>query len=155
MPLYDFRAACGETFEYFLTNWQDDYPSCPHCDGPVTKLPSRINSVRGRTPPPGADNAPTSWAGTHRGDREYVAHWRRRLDERARFEDRNPEFVTRRDAVAAHEGTFERAPLTYRELAARAATTRDATHAAAEASAERTATPAAASRTLGTRGSTP
>jgi hypothetical protein len=44
--------------------------------------------------------------------------------------------------VAAHEGVFERRPLTYRELAARAAAGRNATEAAAEASRERRAPPA-------------
>ncbi|MBM7278015.1 zinc ribbon domain-containing protein [Gordonia rubripertincta] len=133
MPLYDFRAACGIEFEQLLPSWQDDNPRCPHCGGTSTRLLRTVNIGGGAVTPPSADSAPTSWEGTRRGDREYVAQWRRRLDERARFEERHPEFATRREAVAAHEGSFEHAPLTYRELAERAETSTDATKAAAEA----------------------
>ena len=54
---------------------------------------------------------------------------------------RHPEHRETRDAVAAHEGVFERKPLTYKELVARAATSKDATQAAAEASRERRTAP--------------
>jgi hypothetical protein len=88
--------------------------------------------------------APQSWEGVHRGNREYVTEWRRTLEARQEFEARHPEHAEHREAVAAHEGVFERKPLTYKELAARAATSKDATKAAAEAGRART-TPAATS----------
>jgi hypothetical protein len=88
--------------------------------------------------------APQSWEGVHRGNREYVTKWRRTLEARQEFEARHPEHTEHRDAVAAHEGVFERKPLTYKELAARAATSKDAGKAAVEAGRERT-TPAATS----------
>lgn len=81
--------------------------------------------------------APQSWEGVHRGDREYVTKWRRALDARQEFEARHPDQAEHRDAVAAHEGGFERKPLTYKELAARAAGGKNAGQAAAEASRER------------------
>ncbi|MDN5856614.1 MAG: hypothetical protein L0K86_28020, partial [Actinomycetia bacterium] len=58
-----------------------------------------------------------------------------------KFEEKNPEHSTKREAVAAHEGAFEAQPLTYRELASRSATSGDATEAAAAASKERDAKP--------------
>ncbi|MCR8898193.1 zinc ribbon domain-containing protein [Gordonia sp. GONU] len=144
MPLYDFRAICGTEFEHLLSSWQDEAPACPHCGGASTRLLRTVNIGGGATLPPSAAAAPNSWEGTRRGDREYVAHWRRRLDERARFEERNPEFATRREAVAAHEGAFEHAPLTYRELAERAGADKDATTAVTEASRARMASIATA-----------
>jgi hypothetical protein len=81
--------------------------------------------------------APQSWEGVGRGNRELITKWRREMDRRQEFEARHPEHAERRDAVAAHEGAFERRPLTYKELAARAATDKDATRAAAEAGRER------------------
>jgi hypothetical protein len=91
----------------------------------------------GATPPAAASAAPQSWEGVHRGDPEYVTKWRRALERRQEFEARHPEHAEQREAVAAHEGAFTRKPLTYRELAARAATSRNATQAAAEASRQR------------------
>jgi hypothetical protein len=59
------------------------------------------------------------------------------MDRRREFETRHPEHAERRDAIAAHEGVFERKPLTYKELAARASVSGDATAAAVEASRDR------------------
>lgn len=81
--------------------------------------------------------APQSWAGVSNGDRDTVTAWRRRVEARQDFEAKHPEHHEHRDAVAAHEGTFERRPLTYKELAGRAAKTGDATAAAADASRDR------------------
>lgn len=137
MPLFDYRADCGTRFEQFATSWRSPNPPCPHCGSETYRLPGRISLLGGATPPPGDAQAPTSWEGTHRGDPEYVAHWRRTLERRSRFEADNPEHATKREAVAAHEGAFERAPLTYRELADRAAGSGDATTAAAQAAQAR------------------
>lgn len=143
MPLFDFRCACGAQFEHLLGSWADPDPPCPRCALPTTRLPGRIAVLGGARPPKGDAGAPTSFEGTRNGDREYIAHWRRRLDTRREFEERNPEHATRREAIAAHEGAFSTQPLTYKELAGRAASTGDATAAAAEASQARKAAPAA------------
>jgi hypothetical protein len=82
--------------------------------------------------------APQSWEGVGNGDRDHITSWRRALDVRQEFEARHPEHAERREAVAAHEGIFERRPLTYRELAERATGTNDANRAAAEAVRART-----------------
>ncbi len=138
MPRFDFRCACGAQFESLLTSWSSPNPDCPQCATPTSRLPSRISIVGGTRPPPGDEHAPTSFEGTGNGNREYITEWRRKLDVRQKFEDRNPEYATRREAVAAHEGAFSRQPLTYKELASRAASSGDATAAAAEASKART-----------------
>jgi len=138
MPLFEYRAECGTRFERLVTSWRAPNPPCPHCGGETLRLPGRI-AIGGRAaPPPGEAGAPTSWEGTRGGDREYVAQWRRRLERRREFEASNPEHATRREAIAAHEGAFEKRPLTYRELAKRAESTGNATAAAAEASRART-----------------
>lgn len=141
MPLFDFRCDCGERFERFLTSWRADNPACPHCGAPGRRLPGCASLVGGARPPVSADQAPTSWEGTGRGNREYVARWRHALDKRSGFEEKYPELATKREAVAAHEGRFEHAPLTYRELAERSVASGDANQAAMEASRARTETP--------------
>lgn len=125
MPIFDFRSECGTRFEALIDSWAAPNPACPHCGAETSRIPG-LGRVGGARPPAGDEGAPMSWEGTHRGDREYIAGWRRRLDRRRSFEERHPEHATRRDAVAAHEGVFERAPLTYRELAARAETRAEA-----------------------------
>lgn len=137
MPLYDY--ACGTRFELFVPSWSSPAPDCPRCGSPTRRRPPSP-AVHGRAaPPPAMSTAPQSWQGVNNGDRDTITHWRRQMDARQEFEARHPEHREHRDAVAAHEGTFERRPLTYRELAARASTTGDATAAAAEASIERRA----------------
>jgi hypothetical protein len=81
--------------------------------------------------------APTSWEGVGSGDPELTTKWRREMDRRQEFESRHPEHAEHRLAVAAHEGVFRRRPLTYKELAARTANTKDATSAAEQAGRER------------------
>lgn len=137
MPRFDFRCACGVQFESLLSSWSRPNPDCPKCAAPTTRLPSRISVVGGSRPPPGDEHAPTSFEGTRNGNREYIAEWRRKLEVRQTFEERNPEYATKREAVAAHEGAFARQPLTYKELASRAASSGDATAAAAAASTAR------------------
>lgn len=137
MPLFDFRCACGAQFEHLLRSWSSPNPPCSECALPTTRMPGRIAVLGAARPPRGDAGAPTSFEGTGNGNREYIAHWRRTLDRRREFEERNPEHATRREAIAAHEGSFATKPLTYRELAGRAATTGDATAAAAEASQAR------------------
>ncbi|WAL68377.1 zinc ribbon domain-containing protein [Amycolatopsis cynarae] len=138
MPLYDYVSDCGTRFEKLVESWRTPNPPCPHCGGPTRRAPSRISMIGAAAPPPGDTGAPTSWEGTGGGDRATIAHWRRRLETRRAFEERHPEHATRREAIAAHEGVFERTPLTYRELAGRAAESRDATQGAAAAAQERT-----------------
>lgn len=138
MPRFDFRCACGAQFESLLSSWSSPNPDCQQCAAPTTRLPSRISVGGGARPPQGDEHAPTSFEGTGNGNRDYITNWRRKLDVRQTFEERNPEYATRREAVAAHEGAFSRQPLTYKELASRAASSGDATAAAAEASAART-----------------
>ncbi|MCW0212960.1 MAG: zinc ribbon domain-containing protein [Pseudonocardia sp.] len=145
MPLYDYACACGTRFELLVSSWSSPAPDCPTCGAQTARRPPApaIHSSGSSAPPPAMSSAPQSWEGVHRGDREYVTRWRRTLDARQEFEARHPEHAEHRDAVAAHEGVFERRPLTYKELAARAATSKDATKAAVEAGKERTTTPAA------------
>lgn len=137
MPMYDYACSCGTRFEVMVASWSSPAPDCPDCGSITTRRPPSP-AMHGRAaPPPPMTSAPRSWEGLNRGDRDTITHWRRTVEERRDFEDRHPEHRQRRDAVAAHEGRFERNPLTYRELAARAATTGDANRAAAEASRAR------------------
>ncbi|MFC4947925.1 FmdB family zinc ribbon protein [Pseudonocardia sp. GCM10023141] len=148
MPVYDYACACGARFELLVPSWRSPAPDCPTCGAETVRRPPSPAMHGSAAPPPAMSSAPQSWEGVQRGDREYVTKWRRALDARQEFESRNPEHAEKRDAVAAHEGAFERKPLTYKELAARAATTNNATQAAAEASRERsTPTPPAAGAT--------
>lgn len=133
MPLFDYRCRCGARFEKLMRSWREANPDCPRCGEHSERVPSRVALVGGARPPVGADQAPNSWEGTRRGDREYVAAWRRALDRRSKLEEKYPELATKREAIAAHEGVFEKAPLTYRELAQRATSSGDANSAAAEA----------------------
>lgn len=137
MPLFDYRCPCGARFEKLQPSWRSPDPDCPACGASASRMPSAVSLAGGAQPPVGPDQAPTSWEGTGRGDREYVAQWRRKLEHRERLAEKYPELSTRREAVAAHEGRFERAPLTYRELAQRASASGDATAAAAEAARSR------------------
>lgn len=142
MPLYDYACACGTRFELLVASWSSPNPDCPACGTTTTRRPpspAMHGGSASAVPPPAMSTAPQSWEGVHRGDREYVTNWRRTLDARQEFEARHPEHAEHRDAVAAHEGSFERKPLTYKELAARAVTSKNATQAAAEASRARNA----------------
>lgn len=137
MPLYDYACSCGARFETMVPSWSSPAPDCPSCGATTSRRPPSP-AMGGRAVPPTAMSAaPRSWDGLNGGDRETIAHWQRTMDARQEFEARHPEHKEQRDAVAAHEGSFERTPLTYRELASRAATSKDATSAAAEASRDR------------------
>ncbi|WP_336159852.1 FmdB family zinc ribbon protein [Amycolatopsis sp. VC5-11] len=133
MPLYDYRCGCGVVFEYFMPSWSSPDPDCPSCGGATARRPSAPALLGSAKPPTAMSAAPQSWEGVGGGDRELITKWRREMDRRQAFEARHPEHREHRDAVAAHEGVFERKPLTYKELATRAAASNDATAAAAEA----------------------
>ena len=137
MPLFDYSCTCGQRFERLVTSWRADNPACPECGGPSNRMPSRVSLTGGARPPVGEESAPTSYEGTGHGNREYITEWRRKLEHRKKFEDKHPEFAPQREAVAAHEGVFEKSPLTYRELAQRAGSSGDATRAATEAGKDR------------------
>lgn len=137
MPLFDYSCTCGHRFEKLVASWREGNPACTACGRPSHRLPSRVSLTGGARPPVGEESAPQSWEGTGRGNREYITEWRRKLEHRKKFEDKHPEFASQREAVAAHEGVFEKSPLTYRELAQRAGTSGDATRAATEAGKDR------------------
>ena len=137
MPVYDYACGCGTRFEMMVPSWSSPAPDCPACGASPSRRPPSP-AMHGRAaPPPSMASAPQSWEGVGGGDRDTITHWRRTVEARQEFESRHPEHREQRDAIAAHEGRFERRPLTYRELAARAATSGDATRAAAEASRDR------------------
>ena len=137
MPLYDYACSCGTRFELMVPSWSSPAPDCPACGASTHRRPPSP-AMHGRAAPPAAmSTAPQSWEGVGNGDRDTITHWRRRMDARQEFESRHPEHKEHRDAIAAHEGSFERRPLTYKELASRAATSKDATTAAAEAGRDR------------------
>ncbi|SFN50390.1 putative regulatory protein, FmdB family [Pseudonocardia ammonioxydans] len=137
MPVYDYTCSCGTRFELMVPSWSSPAPACPDCGAETRRRPPSP-AVHGRAaPPPSMSSAPQSWEGLNSGDRDTITHWRRTVEARQEFESRHPEHHEHRDAIAAHEGRFERKPLTYKELASRAATSKDATQAAAEASRAR------------------
>lgn len=144
MPLYDYACSCGVRFETMVPSWSSPAPACPACGGETHRRPPSPAFGGRAAPPPAMSTAPQTWSGLGNGDRDTITHWRRRVDARQEFEARHPEHREHREAVAAHEGAFERKPLTYKELASRASTGKDATAAAAEASRERKAPPAPA-----------
>lgn len=137
MPLYDYACACGVRFEVLVPSWSSHAPSCPECGQTTSRRPPAPAVIGSVAPPPPMSAAPKSWEGVGHGNRELITKWRHEVERRQEFEARHPEHAERREAIAAHEGAFERRPLTYKELAARAAAHKDATRAAAEASRER------------------
>lgn len=119
MPMYDYKCPCGVRFEALAATRDSPNPACPACGSAPRRLPASGVVVLGRAGlPASARSAPASWEGTYRGNREYVAQWRRTLDERARLEERYPELADNRPTVVAHEGPFHEAPLTTDDLAA-------------------------------------
>lgn len=139
MPLYDYACACGVRFELMVPSWSSPAPQCPDCGEQTRRRPPSPAFGGRAATPPSMSTAPQSWQGLNNGDQDTITGWRRRVEARQEFEARHPEHREQRDAVAAHEGVFERRPLTYKELASRAATSRDATTAATEAGRDRTA----------------
>lgn len=125
MPLFDLRCGCGCTFEALVSLARlqvRDLPPCPDCGGATRRLPTAgAGLLGGARRPAGPDAAPGSWNGTHQGDREYVTHWRRTLDARARLEAKHPELSTAHSPVLAHEGRYEAAPLRLSEAGPRPA----------------------------------
>ncbi|QIZ01160.1 FmdB family zinc ribbon protein [Streptomyces sp. S1D4-11] len=139
MPIYDYVCgSCSTRFERLVPSWGSPAPECPACEGPTRRRPPAPAIRRGVAPPVARSQAPRSWEGVGNGDREVITNWRRALDVRREFEGRHPEHAEHQEAVAAHEGVFERRPLTYRELAERATGTNDANQAAADAVRART-----------------
>jgi putative FmdB family regulatory protein len=145
MPMYDFVCTCGARFEMLVSSWSSPAPDCPLCGMTTSRRPPAPAMLGGARPPTAMSAAPHSWEGVGRGDRETITRWRREMDRRQEFEARHPEHAEHREAIAAHEGVFERRPLTYKELASRAAATGNATAAAAEASRDRTSRTATSS----------
>jgi putative FmdB family regulatory protein len=135
MPTYRFRCGCGKPFEKFLASWSSPWPPCPECGvtDSLRKLPTAVGVIVSERPRSPRAKPPSSWEGTHGGNREYVTQWRRALEFR-RERDAVAE-GRKAEAVYAHEGAFARSPLTYRELAERtaAANGNDVTVARAEA----------------------
>jgi len=142
VPIYDYACTgCGCKFERLVPSWSSPSPACPACDQSTQRRPSAPAIMRagGSAPPVAMSKAPKSWEGIGNGDREVITKWRRALDTRQEFEARNPEHAEVREAVCAHEGAFERNPLTYRELVERTGGTNDVAMAGAEAHRARTA----------------
>jgi putative FmdB family regulatory protein len=137
MPMYDYVCPCGVRFEVLVSSWSSPAPDCPVCGATTARRPPSPAVIGAAKPPTAMSAAPQSWEGVGRGNRETITRWRREMDRRQEFETRHPEHAERRDAIAAHEGVFERKPLTYKELAARASVSGDATAAAVEASRDR------------------
>jgi len=138
MPTYRFRCHCGVDFEAFLQSWSRPNPGCPGCGDSraLQKLPTSVALLGARPSRAELGTPPSSWEGTHSGDRDYVTHWRRALESRT---DRDGTSTSNRvDAVCAHEGSFANNPLTYRELADRTARVNgDVVAARADAAAAR------------------
>ncbi|MEV6380681.1 MULTISPECIES: FmdB family zinc ribbon protein [Streptomyces] len=118
MRIYDYACACGTRFEAMVSGPDAPPPPCADCGRPTRRLPSAGAALLGQARLPAtADAAPKSWDGTHQGNTEYIAHWRRTLDARAALEERHPELAKKRSPVVAHEGPYHAAPLTADELA--------------------------------------
>lgn len=113
MPIYDYVCSCGNRFEALIETHRTPAPRCPDCGSEPQRRPAGGAALLGHARlPANPGRAPASWEGTYRGDREYVAAWRRSLDARAVLDERNPEIAVTRSPVLAHEGRFEGAPLT-------------------------------------------
>ncbi|MFF7476951.1 FmdB family zinc ribbon protein [Streptomyces sp. NPDC008092] len=116
MRIYDYACSCGARFEAMVAN-ADITPACVRCGGETRRLVSAGAALLGHARLPAtADAAPKSWEGTHKGNTEYIAKWRRELDKRAELEARHPELAEQRSPVVAHEGRYHSAPLTVDEL---------------------------------------
>ncbi len=141
MPIYDYKGDCGHRFEKLVASWRTPNPACPACGSATQRIPSRIARIGGAVAPDSYDSAPTSWEGLGGGNKDAITHWRRKVEERRSFEERHPEHLTRREAIASHEGVFEGRALTYRELAERSAPSGNTSVGMAEASKARTQPP--------------
>lgn len=137
MPLYDYRCDCGVQFEIHVPSWNTPNPPCPLCDRATRRMPAAPAFHTGAKPPPGPNEAPASYEGVGMGDRETITRWRRQLDQHAKLAEKHPELQVKREAIAAHEGAFANRPLSYRELAQRAAPSGDADTGARAAAKER------------------
>ncbi|MEU7811220.1 zinc ribbon domain-containing protein [Pseudonocardia sp. NPDC049154] len=137
MPLYDYVCPCGVRFELLVPSWSSPAPDCPQCGATTVRRPPSPKILGSAKAPTAMSAAPQSWEGVGSGDRDTITRWRREMDRRQEFESRHPEHREHREAVASHEGVFEGRPLTYQELAARSATSKDANQGVAQASHER------------------
>lgn len=123
MPIYDYECSHGHGFEALVPRWSSPHPACPACGTETRRRPAAGACLAGTASlPPSSHEAPTTWLGTHRGNREVVTGWRRALEQRGNLEERYPELSTPRSPVVAHEGHYHHAPLTVDEV--RAATSR-------------------------------
>lgn len=129
MRIYDYTCGCGTRFEAMVRGSDAPPPPCIDCGAPTRRLPSAGAALLGQAKLPATANAaPKSWEGTHRGNTEYIAHWRRTLDDRAALEERHPDLATKRSPVVAHEGRYHSAPLTMDELTSRGPVSRPHGH---------------------------
>lgn len=103
-----------------VPSWDSPNPACPLCDQQTKRMMSAPAFHGGAKAPAGPNEAPTSWEGLGNGNPEVIHKWRKQLDTHAKLAEKHPELQVKREAIAAHEGAFERKPLTYRELAERA-----------------------------------
>lgn len=118
MKIYDYACTCGTRFEAMIADADQPAPPCVACGSPTRRLVSAGAALLGHARVPAtADTAPKSWEGTYRGNTEYIAKWRRTLDDRAKLEERHPELAVQHSPVVAHEGRYHAAPLTVDELA--------------------------------------
>jgi putative FmdB family regulatory protein len=112
MPLYEYACDhCNGVFTRLLPRPEGSLPDCPGCGSQPRRLFSSF-AVGGRADPgPSADDAPRSWQGVNRGDRDTVNYWHRQLDKREKLEERYPELKPTRRRVLAHEGHHHDKPL--------------------------------------------
>jgi putative FmdB family regulatory protein len=103
MPIYEYRCACGATFDELHRGFDEPAPACPSCSGVAERVQSRFSIVGVAKTPRSADDAPCSWRETGNGNRAYIQQWRRELDRRAVLEDRHPELAPTRTPVLSHE----------------------------------------------------
>ncbi|MFC4508286.1 MULTISPECIES: FmdB family zinc ribbon protein [Streptomyces] len=117
MPIYEYECTEAHRFESIVPRWDSPNPTCPQCTADTRRRPAAGALLTGTASvPPRSDQAPTTWLGTHRGNRDVTTGWRRALEKRAALEERHPELATPRSPVVAHEGHYHRAPLTVDEL---------------------------------------
>ena len=95
MPIYEYRCQqCGAVFSLLFRHASEagEHIHCTMCDSDQTRRLISSFAVGGRANPgPGRAAWPTSWKATNGGDPETLRHWRHRIEQDARLEEKYPE----------------------------------------------------------------
>lgn len=111
MIIYDFKCREGHRFEAVVESMTSENPDCGACGGRSQRVPSRVRIGNAASAGSSRDEMPRSWTGIAGGHPDAVSHWRNKMDEREKLEEKYPELGGDRRPILAHEGIFNGRPL--------------------------------------------